>query len=195
VLAVTQTGYMVALVEVSSVTPMLVALVADPTLAAAKTGSLTTRTDDNTGTLTMASGHGISTGNRLDVYWATGIPYGMTVGSVSVNSVPIDGGAGDNLPTANTSITAMVPQLEEITLPSTEDAKGIAITCPGKAIAVFRNAADTVLLVGEVTTTNDYLWDGSGTNPLGTGEDLADVYLSHGDSTAARQISVVVLKD
>jgi hypothetical protein len=83
--------------------------VASPTLAAAKTGTLTTRTDNDTGTLTMTAGHGITTGQTLDVYWAGGQRRGMTVGTVATNSVPIDGGAGDNLPANTTAITAMVP--------------------------------------------------------------------------------------
>ena len=39
------------------------------TLNPAKVGALTTRTDNTTGTLTMSAGHGLLTGNRLDLYW------------------------------------------------------------------------------------------------------------------------------
>jgi hypothetical protein len=78
-----------------------------------KTGTLTTRTDNETGTLTMSSGHGITTGQFIDLYWATGIRRGITVGTVSVNSVPIgadNSGSGNNLPSASTAIVAC-PQL------------------------------------------------------------------------------------
>src|SRR5678815_5092823 len=72
-------------------------------LAAAKVGQLTTRTDNDTGTLTMVAGHGITTGARLDIFWeeagVKGARYGVTVGTVATNSVPFDLGAGDNLPT------------------------------------------------------------------------------------------------
>ncbi len=83
--------------------------VADPTFGVAKIGQLTTRTDSNTGILTMAASHGITTAARLDVYWSGGARYGMTVGTVSINTVPIDLGGGDNLPDVNTAVTAMIP--------------------------------------------------------------------------------------
>lgn len=80
-------------------------------LPAGKVGQLTTRTDNETGTLTMASGHGITTGAIIDLYWATGARYGILVGTVSTNSVPIgadNSGTGDNLPTNLTAIVACV---------------------------------------------------------------------------------------
>src|SRR5688572_5549257 len=84
------------------------------TMAVAKIGSLSTRTDANTGVLTMNSGHGITTGQRLDLYWSGGQRRGMVVGTVSVDSVPIDLGAGTDLPAQGTAITAQVPQEESI---------------------------------------------------------------------------------
>lgn len=82
------------------------------TVPAGKPGQLTTRTDDETGTLTMESGHGISTSDVIDLYWEGGARFGITVGTVSSNSVPIgadNAGSGDNLPTNLTNIVACVP--------------------------------------------------------------------------------------
>ena len=76
------------------------------TLPAAKTGTLTTRTDDTDGELTMAASHGITTGATIDLDWDGGSRYGVTVGTVATNDVPISGGSGDNLPIATTAITA-----------------------------------------------------------------------------------------
>jgi len=84
------------------------------TLAAAKTGQLTTRTDNTDGVLTMSSGHGITTAAVIDLYWTGGNRYGVVVGTVSTNSVPISGGAGDNLPTNMTNITAVVQSTANI---------------------------------------------------------------------------------
>lgn len=69
-------------------------------------GTLTTRTDNDTGTLTLSSGHGVMTGNTVDVFWNdhANSRLGMTVGTVSGTSVPIDGGTGDNLPAAATAV-------------------------------------------------------------------------------------------
>lgn len=81
---------------------------------AGKAGTLTTRTDNDTGTVTMSSGsHGVLTGDKVDIYWTdAGVKKqrrGMTVGTVSGTSVPIDGGTGDdNLPTTSTALVVSV---------------------------------------------------------------------------------------
>jgi hypothetical protein len=75
-------------------------------------GSLTTRTDADTGEITMSTQiapHGITTGEIVDVVWSRGWRLGMTVGTVSGNSVPIDGGEGDDLPTV-ASAQVFIPQ-------------------------------------------------------------------------------------
>lgn len=83
---------------------------ASPSLVVAQSGTLTTRTDADTGTITMASGaHTIATGNTVDVYWSGGVQYGVTVGTVSGTAVPIDTGSGDDLPAQDTAVT-VVPQ-------------------------------------------------------------------------------------
>lgn len=66
-----------------------------------KRGTLTLRTNDTVGELTMEASHGIATGNTIYLYWATGgggKRLAVTVGTVSGNVVPISGGTGDNLP-------------------------------------------------------------------------------------------------
>lgn len=73
------------------------------TLPKGKAGTLTTRTDNNTGIATLAAGHGIVTSDIVDVYWAGGRRYGMSA-TVSGNDVTIDGGSGDNLPNQNDAV-------------------------------------------------------------------------------------------
>jgi len=74
------------------------------TLPAGKSGTLTTRTDDNTGIVTVASGHGITDSDTVDVYWAAGRRYGVDVTATDATTISIDLGAGDNLPTASTAV-------------------------------------------------------------------------------------------
>lgn len=174
------------------------AVVKNPTLAAAKTGALTTRTDNDTGVLTMDTGHGISTGNRLDVYWTNtdgtqGRRYGMTAGTVATNSVPIDGGAGDNLPADESAITAMVPQLETFAV-TAADVIGLFVGCGGPATAVFRESDTT--LVAAISTdgpTDAYVWESTNGATTPFGADVADVYLSHGDSAQAWPVNAVAM--
>ena len=71
-----------------------------PQLPAAKAGTLSARTDDNTGVVTLAAGHGLEVGDVVDVYWSGSgnYRYGMDVTVVDGNDVTVDGGAGaDNL--------------------------------------------------------------------------------------------------
>jgi hypothetical protein len=104
-----------------------------PAVAAAKTGSLTTRTDDNTGVATLSTGHGILTNDVVDVYWSGGIRFGM-VATVSGNAVSLEGGAGDNLPAQDTACTVVKETAIEVNF----DGDTLEI------IGIFyRNTADT----------------------------------------------------
>ncbi len=161
----------------------------------AKTGTLTTRTDANTGTLTMAASHGITTGARLDLYWDGGMRRGITVGTVSVNSVPIDLGSGDDLPIATTAITAMVPDEEAVVITG-DDVSFIAFgfggTPPAAAEAQFvlADSGDAELFYINLDgSRKGFVWcEGAGENPV-AGDAIAKVFLSHGDSTAARTLT------
>ena len=74
------------------------------TLAAAVSTAFA-RTNDTTGTLTLSTGHGITTGAIINITWSGGSRQYVTVGTVSTNSVPISAGIGNPLPAANTVIT------------------------------------------------------------------------------------------
>lgn len=172
----------------------------EETLAAAKGGTLTVRTDDDTGTLTMDSGHGILTGNRLDVYWTNtdgtvGARRGMTVGTVATNSVPIDGGLGDNLPLAATSMRAMVPK--EVAFPLTgNDVKSVMVNGQRAGSSFVFTTSGNVAVYGNTIRTagGSSIWyDGSGvTNPM-AGQTVTKVFVSHGDTASSGQIRGDVL--
>lgn len=166
-------------------------------LPVAKIGQLTTRTDNNTGTLTMASGHGITTGQKLDIYWDGGTRRTVTVGTVSGLSVPIDLGAGDNLPTNNTAITAQVPTTYTL---GVDGDKMTALACGGDSATnqfTFQLADDTEELSAVQTDPdNPYIWNlASGvTNPL-AGVAPTKVLISNGDSAKVSNVTVLVLAD
>jgi len=75
----------------------------DPVIPSGTAGVLTTRTDNDTGTIT-AAGHGIPDTTVVDVYWTGGARYGMDVGSGDTDTFVIDGGTGDNLPAQTTPL-------------------------------------------------------------------------------------------
>jgi len=158
-----------------------------PSIPAAKTGTLTTRTDANTGSLTMSASHGITDGQLLDVFWSSGSRRGMTVGTVSTNVVPIDGGSGDDLPIATTAITAMVPVAVEFVVDG-DTVLGFGVTSAAIGYIVFIDDAAAVIAAATYKiTTAGYgkVWaTGSpGTNPL-AGDVTSLVKFSHGQTTA-----------
>ena len=77
---------------------------AQVTLPAGLAGTLTTRTDNDTGVVTVASGHGITAADTVDVYWSGGRRYGVDVTAVGGTTISIDIGSGDNLPSASTAV-------------------------------------------------------------------------------------------
>lgn len=104
-----------------------------PAIVAAQTGTLTTRTDDDTGVATLSTGHGIETADVCDVYFAAGVRYGMTA-TVSTNAITLDGGAGDVLPTEDDAVTVVVQTAIEINFDG-DDAQIIGV--------IYRNPNDT----------------------------------------------------
>jgi len=88
-----------------TITDSGIMLSADATLLAADAGTLSTRTGDDVGTATLSTGHGIITGDIVDMYWSGGAQYNITVGTVATNSVPLSGGAGDVFPIQDTVIS------------------------------------------------------------------------------------------
>lgn len=102
-------------------------------LVAAQTGTLTTRTDDNTGVATLSTGHGIITSDVCDVYWSGGCRYGMTA-TVATNAVTLDGGAGTVLPAESTPVTVVKQTAVEVNFDG-DTAQIVGI--------FYRNASDT----------------------------------------------------
>ncbi len=69
-------------------------------------GTLTVRSDNTSGQVTLAAGHGVVTGILADITWNAGANRrtGVLVGNVNGNNVAFSGGAGDNLPAQDTAI-------------------------------------------------------------------------------------------
>ncbi len=171
-------------------------VIQDPTLAVAKAGTLTVRTNSTTGTLTMSTGHGIQTGDRLDLFWSGGSKYGLTVGTVSGNSVPFTGvsSGGDALPDAASTISAMVPILRVWSVDG-DTLQGLYAKCDAAAMCVFVGGDQTTFLAYiPIDPTDNYVWDTvSGGAGLLDGLTSGYVYLSHGDISLARQVTVIGL--
>lgn len=173
----------------------------DETMAAAKSGTLTTRTDDNTGELTMAASHGITTGQIIDIYSAGPVVHRKsTVGTVSVNAVPIDSGVGDVLPADETAITAMVRQNVNCLIDG-DNCKLIAVlfkttdaTLTTAGHVSFYDASDNEIaeldLVANVPRVYDI--EGGAANPF-TGNPITYARISHAGTSATETYRFQVL--
>jgi hypothetical protein len=158
-----------------------------PSIPAAKAGTLTTRTDANTGVLTMSGGHGIISTDVIDVFWSGGSRRGMTA-TVSVNAVTVDGGTGDDLPAVSTVVSAMKPVEVEFVVDG-DTVFGLGVSSDAAyAYVVFVDDADAEIAAAtfRVTTAGrGKAWaTGAGTNPL-AGAVTSAVKFSHGSLSAA----------
>lgn len=172
----------------------------EDTLNAAKAGVLTTRTDNNTGTLTLGSGHGITDGQIIDVFWSGGVQRTVTVGTVSGTSVPIDGGIGDNLPIATTAITACVQKAINLAIDGDNaDILAVVLETVDKSLRTaanvqFLDAAADVIAEIDLVTNVPQVWDieGGSANPF-TGDPITNLKASQGNSTSTETYTLKIV--
>lgn len=174
-------------------------------IPAGKVGTLSTRTDDETGTLTMDSGHGITTGAIIDLYWEGGSRHGITVGTVSSNTVPIgadDKGVGDDLPSQSTDIVAMVQLAfncsidgDELSLlamqlyfnDASEDAEGYVS---------FLDDGDAEIEALKLQASVPRVFDIAGGDPNGfTGDPITNAVVTHGSAVNSAILKLVWVAD
>ena len=161
------------------------------TLPAASGGTLTTRTDDDTGVITLTAGHDIVTG-KVDVYWADGVAYGMDA-VVTVNSCTIDLGAGDNLPDAETVVT--VANQVDINIEIVgDDLIVLALQSSLRSSVDLHDSGSSSLLALELLAAEAYTWatNGNVTNPV-AGDVVDSIQASNGDSSADATLQIGVL--
>lgn len=170
------------------------------TLNAAKTGTLATRTDANTGNLTMTAGHGITTGQIIDIYWDGGVQYAVTVGTVATNDVPIDLGVGDDLPAQDTAITAVVQATANLYIDA-DNAGLIAIelktldrTLRTAGHIEFYDVDDNLIAELDLVTNIPQVYDieGGATNPF-TGAPITYLKLSQGGSSTTETYTLQII--
>jgi len=152
-------------------------------VAAGKAGTVTTRTDANTGILTVASGHGITDADTVSVFWDGGYRYGMTVSATTSTTISIDGGTGDDLPVLTTAI--VVGKEAEHAIAITGDSLSVfVIDCDNRVSVHFRDGSDTSLLAYDILTNEGRLWvkNTGNTNPI-AGDVVANVVLANGGIT------------
>ena len=163
-------------------------------LPAGKPGSLTTRTDDDTGVATLSTGHGIVSEDTVDVYWAGGMRYGM-VATVATNAVTIEGGAGDNLPLALTAVVVTKQVVIDLVFTGNK-ALAIIAHCTTRANIEFQQAAGTSIKQRNLTAGRAWIWDVDDgyTNPLANAA-VGKIVASNGDAATTAELTIIIPYD
>lgn len=172
-------------------------------LPVGKAGTLTTRDDNNTGTITMADGgHGITTGAKVDVYWNGGVQYNVTVGTVVGSSVPIDLGVGDNLPTASTAVVVSVRSQINLDIDG-DNLVLLAIKQKFNSNAIesdshidFQDSGSAQVAEVDLEANGPQVWDiaGGSANPF-TGNPITKAFASNGSTTEVATLQLLWLQD
>lgn len=142
-----------------------------PALEAAQAGTLSTRTDEDEGILTLGADHGIQTADVIDLYWTVagvdGRRYNVVVGTVAGTNVPFSGGSGDDLPVQDTAITAQ-KQLVIDTDFDGDKLEAIGALCGKRGHVSFYESGAVLALAVDLAAGEPWYWlsDGPFANPL-----------------------------
>ncbi len=170
-----------------------------PPLAAGIAGTLGTRTGDNTGVITVASGHGVTTDDFVDVYWtdANGelqVQVKCDVTAQDATTISIDLGVGDVLPAQDYTVTVGV----RVEIDSDFDGdlmSVLAIACDKDCHCHFEEEDGTSILAQKISGGELFRWvsEQDVANPL-TGNPVGQIMVSCGEA-AAGALKIGVLYD
>jgi hypothetical protein len=163
------------------------------TVAAPPAGTLSTRTDNDTGIALMAANHGLAENDAVDVYWDGGCRYGMNVTNVATDNVAIDAGSGKVLPSANTAVVVCKRTTVPVSLPAS-GVKAISLAADKRAQVTLLDNASTVLHK-HIPAGEAYVWgnddddDAVDAHPLASNA-ITTAAVSSGDSTNGSTVTL-----
>jgi hypothetical protein len=170
-------------------------LTGDFALDAGVAGTLSTRTDNDTGVLTVASGHGIVDTDTVDVYWDGGVRYGVDVTAVTATTISINVGAGDNLPAEDTAIVVCKQTALDVDVVG-DQIDVFAVAMNRRCHVDVQQANGTSIKAVDLPAAEGYMWwsDSGVTNPF-AGVTVGAVKISNGDSSNSATGGLAVLYD
>lgn len=165
--------------------------VQDILLPAGIAGTLSTRTDANTGILTVASGHGITSSDTIMVSWEGGVQRVVDVTATTSTTISIDLGVGDDLPVATTAVVVSKTVVSAIAVTTL---KALAVKNKSRIYFDFKSGASATLKAQDTPAGQGYFWlSGMGYSDPTGGTAIASVSLNN-LSTVADTVIVAVLK-
>jgi hypothetical protein len=165
----------------------------DIALAAGKAGTLTTRTNDGEGVITLgAANTTIAVADLIDIYWAGGARYAVRVDSLSgSNDVELNfddtpGGTGDVLPADETAVIVC----ERVTINTAIDGDNVqlfGLQCDQRSQITFYDVGDAIIkqyTLPVAFTAHTWCQSSDVANAL-TGNPITYAKASNGSTTAA----------
>lgn len=149
---------------------------------------------DDTASGTLTAGHGLETGT-FDLWWATGVRYGVAF-TVSTNDWTMtDSGAGDALPASSTVCNIS----EQVLINTAIDGDAVVLIVMNSSLrtsVACHDVDDDVIEAIELLADEPYHWhDTNGiTNPF-AGDPITYLAVSNGETSAAAILQVLVLQD
>jgi hypothetical protein len=152
----------------------------DETIPVAKSGTLTTRTDNDTGVITSTA-HGITASDTIAIFWTGGKRYDVDVTAVTDNTISFDLGSGDNLPSQDATVTVSTKVTLDEMFNGTQ-LRALAIGGSTASLFSFLDDSATPVSVFAVAKTagEKFQWYGKGSidngyeNPL-TGHNITQI--------------------
>lgn len=172
------------------------------TVAAAIAGELTTRTDNDTGVVTVASGHGILDTDTVDLYDEDGalLRKDVDVTAVSATTISINAGSGDNLPAANEVVNVAKQQTLNCNIDGDAiQIIGVILEVPGatsEGRALFEDAAgDDIADLTLVANKSQISHVAAGASNPFAGDPITVARISNGNTTLAGVFKIISMED
>jgi len=158
-------------------------------------GTLSTRTSDTAGVLTLATGHEYSVGDFLDIYYADGMRYGAEVTEVATDDVTFTSTAGSAvLPSETTAVVAT--ELVEVDADFEGDDVEMIVSIIKDADGFIEYREAEKALAARQVMTEDEDWsylDGDGsTNPLAS-TTIDTIVASNSSSSTTARLQIAAL--
>ena len=162
------------------------AIAQDPTLAAGITGTLSTRTSDTAGTLTVAEGHGVEQNDVIFIFWDDGWCYEAVAGVTTGTTIPFTDAKGDVLPTEDSEVVCSVETIINTDFDG-DDVQMLALLSTQRAGAVFEDAGDDVIVAMELLASEPFAWAANTAiaNPI-TGDAIDEIHVANGGTSEAQ---------
>ena len=162
-------------------------------LEAGLAGVLATRTSDDVGIITVATGHGVTVSDIVSVFFADGVKYDCVVTGTTATTISISSSTGDILPVVTSDVVVGVQQSNAVLIAG-DNLVAMVIRSTQRALSDFRNVSPASVLAYDIPANEGRIWvsDSDVTNPL-AGESVVTVHVANG-GTSATTVEIGLLK-